>query len=297
MRIGKWMERNTSSLVGKTVAVTGSTGGIGRALCRRLAELGASLILMDRNQTRSAELEAELCSEFGVRVERIRVDLEDVSSVIAAGERLSELPVDVFIHNAGAYDIPRHKTALGYDNVYQINFISPYYLIKRILPTLRERRGRAVIVSSIAHNYGKTDLHDVDYSNRRAASKVYGNAKRHLTFSLDVLFEGEGEASLAVTHPGISFTGITNHYPKLIFAIIKYPMKILFMKPRLACLSVLRGVFEATGQMEWIGPRVLDIWGLPRKKKLNTCSKEERGDIFSVAERICREMEAKREET
>ena len=52
MRIEKWLKKNTSSLVGKRVAVTGSTGGLGGEICRYLARLGADLILVDRNRER-----------------------------------------------------------------------------------------------------------------------------------------------------------------------------------------------------------------------------------------------------
>ena len=53
MNVKKWILENTSSLSGKTVALTGSTGGIGRELSIALASLGASLILLDRNKERS----------------------------------------------------------------------------------------------------------------------------------------------------------------------------------------------------------------------------------------------------
>jgi len=290
MKINEWLTKNTASLKNKTVAVTGTTGGLGRELCRYLARLGASIVLMDRNAERSNAFRSELEAEFGVSVSCINIDLEDIGSVKRATSSLLELPVDVFIHNAGAYDIPRHKTSIGYDNVFQINFISPYYIIRTLMPSLRERGGRAVIVSSIAHNYSKIDVEDIDFSTRKASSKVYGNAKRYLTFSLYELFRGESEASLAVTHPGISLTGITAHYPKLIFAIIKYPMKVIFMSPEKACLSILRGVFEKTEYCRWIGPRFLDVWGFPKNKKLDTCKAREREQIFEIAERIYKEI-------
>ena len=38
MSISKWIEKNTASLKGKTVAISGSTGGLGRELCRYLRE-------------------------------------------------------------------------------------------------------------------------------------------------------------------------------------------------------------------------------------------------------------------
>lgn len=289
MRSEKWIKENTRSLAGKTVAVTGTTGGIGRELCRYLASLGASLILVDRNAERSETLRQELLRDYkSICACCVNADLEDIDSVKRACAVLKERGVDIFIHNAGAYSIPRHKCSTGYDNVFQINFVSPYYIIRELLDSLRKRNGRAVVVGSIAHNYSRSDAEDVDFSTRTRASRVYGNAKRYLMFSLFELFKEEKGARLAVTHPGITFTNITAHYTKLIFAIIKHPMKVIFMKPGRACLSVLRGVFEDTGYHEWIGPRFFDVWGLPKKKPLSTCTEEESRQIAMRAEEIYR---------
>lgn len=292
MNIQKWLERNTCSLKTKTVAVTGSTGGLGRELCRYLAGIGASLILMDRNTVRSEAFRDELLREFdGACVKCIHADLEDIRSVYSATEALLSEPPDIFIHNAGAYSIPRHICTSGLDNVFQINFASPYYIIKKLLPKLREVRGRVVVVGSIAHNYSKADADDIDFHTRKQASKVYGNAKRYLMFSLYELFKYERDVSLSVTHPGISFTNITAHYPRAIFALIKHPMKVIFMKPKKACLSVLCGVFDSCRECEWIGPRIFDVWGLPKKKLLRTCTCEERRFIGETAERVFAELD------
>ncbi len=286
MNYSKWLNANTESLKGKTVAVTGTTGGLGLELCRFLASLEAKLILLNRNAERSEKQAEELRKTFGAEVFCINTDLSDMNSVKVATEKLCNLPIDVFIHNAGAYSIPRYICATGYDNVFQINFISPYYIIKKLLPVLRERVGRVVAVGSIAHNYSKADKNDIDFSGRTKASKVYGNAKRYLMLSLYSLFENEKEASLSITHPGISFTGITAHYPKLIFAVIKHPMKMIFMKPKKACLSILRGVFDETKTFRWIGPKIFNVWGSPKKQILKTASLEELKFIGDTAENI-----------
>ena len=286
MNVKKWLDKNTHSLAGKCVAITGSTGGLGRELCGYLAELGAELILVDRNRARSERFGGELAARFGARVSYVTADLSELHSVREATDELKTRKIDVFIHNAGAYDIPRYKTDEGYDNVFTINFVSPYYITKELLPQLRSVSGRVVVVGSIAHNYSKHDPEDIDFSTRRRASKVYGNAKRTLMFSMAELFEGERDATLSITHPGIAFTGITDHYPKLIFAIIKYPMKLIFMKPRVAALSVLRGVFESTARETWIGPRYFNVWGGPKKMRLGTATVAEREALFEMAERI-----------
>lgn len=290
MRTDKWLKLKCASLLGKRIAITGTTGGIGRELCDILASCGAQLILMDRNRERSSLFADELREKYGTDVQLVSVDLADFHSVVKATDELLLLNPDCFIHNAGAYSIPRYKTNLGYDNVFQINFISPYYIIKRLLPHLKSVSGRAVAVGSIAHNYSRSDENDVDFSTRKQSSKVYGNAKRYLMFSLHELFKNEKEATLSIVHPGISFTGITNHYPKLIFALIKHPMKVIFMNPRRAALSVVDGVFRASGYCEWTGPRIFDVWGVPKKKLLRTASSYERETMFATAEKIYSEI-------
>lgn len=291
MNIENWFKANTESLKGKRVALTGSTGGIGTHLADYLASLGAELILLDRSCERQLALCERILSEYpDTLIHRIRVDMSDMQSVKAAAGELISLSPHVFIHNAGAYSIPRYITAEGYDNVFTINFIAPYYIIRELLPTLRENRGRVVAVGSVAHNYSLSDPEDVDFHTVKAASKVYGNAKRYLQFALHELFADEREASLAIVHPGITFTNITAHYPPLIFAIIKHPMKVIFMKPRKAALCVLRGVFEATPYHTWIGPRLFGVWGYPKKSALKTCTEAESGQMYLRAEKIYNEM-------
>ena len=126
----------------------------------------------------------------------------------------------------------------------------------------------------------------LDFSKVKSSAKVYGNAKRYLTYALFELFKGEKTVKLSITHPGITFTNITAHYPKLIFAIIKHPMKIIFMKPRVAALSILKGVFTETEYKSWIGPRIFNIWGKPKKQILKTSKPEEIKRIAEISERV-----------
>lgn len=287
MKIETWLRQNTHSLSGRLIAVTGTTGGIGRELCDILASLGASLILMDRSEKRSAAFRDELLKKYpNISVTCIGIELSDMESVKEATDKLISLSPDTFIHNAGAYSIPRETCATGYDNVFQINFVSPYYIIRKLLPTLKEKRGQVEIMGSIAHRYSKTRKDDVDFSKESRASRVYGNAKRYLMFSIFELMKDEADVSFSVVHPGITFTNITAHYPKVIFAIIKHPMKIIFQSPRRASLGAVLGLFKGCGYNEWIGPRLFDVWGLPAKKRLKGVSEEESLYIGNAASEI-----------
>lgn len=286
MDIKKWLNENTDSLSGKNVALTGSTGGIGKELCKYLLALGARLIMVDRSREKQAALVEELKAEYpSAEIECLICNLEDTESAVLTARKLDLLGIDAFINNAGAYKISRHKCDNGLDNSFVINFLSPYAMIRELLPGLDKRGGRVVVVGSIAHNYSKLDTADIDFSTRKKASLVYGNAKRFLMFSLYPLFEGK-RASLAVTHPGITVTAMTSHYPRLIYALIRHPMRIIFMTPRKAALSILRGLFDKTEACEWIGPRLFNIWGKPSKKVLKTCCSDEVSEIQSIAEGI-----------
>ncbi len=291
MKTTSWLNKHAPSLKGKTVAVTGTTGGIGRALCHHLAALGANLILMDRSAKRSQAFREELIRQFpSCRIECIPVELSDIDSVKRACEELKTHELDAFLHNAGAYSIPRKTCSTGYDNVFQINFISPYYMIRELLPLLRRRHGHVEVMGSIAHRYCRTDPDDVDFSTRRRASLVYGNSKRYLMFSVYELLRNEREITYAVVHPGITFTNITAHYPKLIFALIKYPMKLLFPSTYRAALSAVAGFSSPCGYHEWIGPRILEIWGLPKKRELRSVTEAEGREIGMRAEEIYRAL-------
>lgn len=287
MSISAWLQKNTERLDGKTVAVTGSTGGLGLVLSEHLVRLGASLVLLDRSKGRSeANRERLLSLVPTASITCLTLDLAEIENVKAVTRTLLSSPPDIFIHNAGAYSIPRKICATGYDNVYQINFVSPYYMIRTLLPAMRARNGHVMVVGSIAHRYSRIDENDIDFHTRSAASRVYGNAKRYLMFSLYALFKDEREVTLAVTHPGITATNITAHYPKAIYALIKYPMRVIFMRPRRAVLSLLAGVFQETKENEWLGPRFFDVWGMPKRSRLHSVKETEAKRISTLSDAV-----------
>src|SRR5262245_40731368 len=81
---------------GRRALVTGAAGGMGAAICRDLAALGAEVIACDINE----EGATAVASEVGGRAEL--VDLEDAGSVADLVERVLQTgPVDVLVSNAG----------------------------------------------------------------------------------------------------------------------------------------------------------------------------------------------------
>jgi NAD(P)-dependent dehydrogenase (short-subunit alcohol dehydrogenase family) len=138
---------------GRTVVVTGASSGIGRATALRLGAAGAHVVLVAR---RAAELEA-LATELP-EATVCPCDLSDTAATTVLGELLAELGVDVLVSNAG-HSIRRTlersaDVAADAERLIVLNYLAPVRLIAALLPSLVERRGQVVCVSSIAAQAG-----------------------------------------------------------------------------------------------------------------------------------------------
>ena len=285
MNIKKWLDLNTSDLSGKTVALTGTTGGLMALVVDFLCSKNANMVFLNRSKEKTQSQIDSLKQKYKTaQIEFVECDLENFESVKHAADILKSKNIDILYLSAGAYNIKRHKTSLGFDNIFQINFVSHYYLAKQLLPVLNLRNGKIVVVGSIAHSYSKIDVHDIDFSKQKKSSKVYGNAKRFLMFSLMKLLE-KANCKLSIVHPGVTLTNMTNHYPKAINWLVKIGIKLVFPSTKKACLSLIDGIFCNTNIHEWIGPKVFNVWGFPRFQKLKINSSEI-DEIFKIAENL-----------
>lgn len=93
------------SLQGRSAVVTGGAQGLGKAMARRLAEAGASVLIGDIKIEQAEAAAAELSERYAGKVIATRLDVTDSASVAAAGERAaSELGgIDIWVNNAGLY--------------------------------------------------------------------------------------------------------------------------------------------------------------------------------------------------
>ena len=293
MNTQKYIEENTAVLKGKCVVLSGATGGLGRKLSRYLAPSGVKLILLNKDPKKAAGLRNSLLMKYPqADIKSFSADFSDIDAVKKLCAELSELPVDYLIHNAGAYAMPRGKNELGVDNEFQINFLSPYYISRKLLPLLEERKAKIILTGSIAHRAASADSADIDYSRHRSDVQLYGNSKRFLMYSHIMLVVKHPGIELSIAHPGICPTGITSHYPAALRAFIKLPMTLGFMGPGRACLPLLNAIHRETLHYSWIGPNFFGIWGKPGLNVLKGCSEKEQKLIFDTAEKLYREMDS-----
>ncbi|WP_027345652.1 SDR family NAD(P)-dependent oxidoreductase [Hamadaea tsunoensis] len=128
-----------------TILVTGGNRGLGREVCRQLAEQGHDVILTARD----AEAAAQAGRDLGVR--HLRLDVADPASIGAAAAQVDAL--DVLVNSAAIlYDTWQHAVDADLDVVRQAaetNLYGPWRLAQALLPALRRSaHPRIVNVSS-----------------------------------------------------------------------------------------------------------------------------------------------------
>ena len=120
--------------------------------------------------------------------------------------------------------------------------------------------------------------------------KIYGNSKKFLIFSLAEILK-HSNTKFCVAHPGITLTNMTSNFHKSINWIVKIGMKIFFHTPKKASKNITNAVFQNCGYLEWIGPRVFNVWGKPKVKKMKSISASEIKQIDDIANSIYQKLQ------
>lgn len=142
------MASSAFDLRGKVAIVTGGNGGIGLGMARGLAEAGADVAVVGRNQSKSAAAVDEL-GRRGVKAIAVATDVTDKAQVGAMVERVTkELGrIDILVNNAGiSVRKPPHLLELEeWNSVIDTNLTSAFLCSKAVYPALKASGGGKVI--------------------------------------------------------------------------------------------------------------------------------------------------------
>ncbi|MCF8151185.1 MAG: glucose 1-dehydrogenase [Burkholderiaceae bacterium] len=144
-----------SEFSGRVAIVTGSSSGIGEAIARRLAALGASVVI---NSAQSVEAGERIAGELGKDALYVQADISDK----AAGERLLAATIarfgklDILVNNAGwTTVVPHHDLEALSDEIFartfEVNVTGTWRLTKAAMPYLRQSEdGNVINITSVA---------------------------------------------------------------------------------------------------------------------------------------------------
>jgi len=221
-------------MAGRTVLVTGATGGIGRATALGLAEMGARLAITGRDPARTEAAAREIRAVAGTHVDVFVADLSARAEVRRlAAEVLQLLPrLDVLINNVGGYWNTRHVTADGLERTFALNHLAPFLLTNLLLDRLTlSATARVVTVASHAHTMGRIDFDDLQGERSYSGSRAYDQSKlANLLFTYELARRLRGSSVTAnAVHPGMVRTSFGAEDPgrtqRLLVPLIRPFMK------------------------------------------------------------------------
>ena len=223
---------------GKTVLITGGTGGIGKAAATGLASMGARIGITGRDKARAERAAVAIARETGnLGVDVFVADMSSQGEVRRLAEEvLAAYPrLDVLLNNVGGFWAHRHVTVDGLEHTFALNHLAPFLLTNLLLDRLiASAPARVVTVSSGAQSMGAIDFDDLmgerDYSGQRAynQSKL---ANVMFTYELARRLEGTG-VTATVLHPGLTNTAFSAEDPIRVMAPVVFAMRPFMKSPK-----------------------------------------------------------------
>ncbi|AKH67913.1 dehydrogenase of unknown specificity, short-chain alcohol dehydrogenase like [Spongiibacter sp. IMCC21906] len=203
---------------GKVVLITGPTAGLGLAAACELSRLGATLVLLGRDQEKLHSAKQKICAFSGGSPSSITIfhaDFSELQETAKAAEYIAERHhhIDVVINNAGAILPERQENRDGLEHTIAVNLLSPLLLID-LLQTRLTSKSRVINVVSGGLYLQGLDVNDIQFSNRPfSGTKAYASAKRALLTMTELLSKTR-EFHLFAMHPGWAATpGVAKSLP------------------------------------------------------------------------------------
>lgn len=253
-------DHDLSSLAGRTVVLTGATGGIGRVIARRIGAAGATVVLAVRDQGGGRRLAAQI-----PRAEVRHLDLGDLSSVRRFAENWDR-PIDVLINNAGVMMVPPSTTIDGFERQLGTNHLGHFALTNLLLPQITDR---VVTVVSKAHMFGRMAFDDLHWRRRRyspmgayAQSKLAGLL---FTQELQRRFTARDNRIAIAADPGFADTHIARHTERpLLDSFLALGTKVAAQSAECGARPVIAAATASVGPAAWVGPgRLFGMRGRP----------------------------------
>jgi len=231
----------------KICLITGATSGIGKAAAFKLADLGASLILLSRNKGKGEQI----CEQIRKRINNAQIKFceVDISSMEEVRRTVEKIKanfnrIDVLINNAGARFDNYLKNDEGIELTFATNHLGHFLLTLSLIEKLKKSgQGRIINVSSSAHSGVIQELDDIVMPVNYDRMVAYGRSKLanlYFTYELSNKLKNS-KITVNALHPGGVATNIGRHkwLPARVKYYIFYFLKRNLISPQKAAETII----------------------------------------------------------
>ncbi|WP_458088047.1 SDR family NAD(P)-dependent oxidoreductase [Streptomyces malaysiensis] len=195
------------TLDGLTAVVTGASSGVGAAAARRMAAMGASVVVVGRAVTRTRAVADEVGGTA------LPADFARFSEVRELAQHLiSRVPrIDILVNNAGIVSPKRKTTSDGHELTLQVNFLSPFLLTSLLWEKLLQAPSALVInTSSSLYRFGKLNPDDLDQNRSRYGQMRSYNASKlaSVVHAAEINRRAPDTMTAVAFHPGTVRSGL-----------------------------------------------------------------------------------------
>ena len=207
-RTSEWERFSPDALVGRRIVVTGPTSGIGLAAVHGLARLGASIVLVGRDEARTRSVAKGL----GETAEVVVCDMADLDDVNRASSMIMRAGTpDLVVHNAGALLRTCERTLQDFETTMAVHVLAPH-LMTRLVPSARSIwvASGGMYAAPLIDPRRRDPMSPATYDG----TKQYASAKRMQVALIQDWSTRDESRWFAAMHPGWADTpGVRNSLP------------------------------------------------------------------------------------
>ena len=236
----------------KVAVVTGGSQGIGLEICKKFAENGANIAIVDINPPEKLESAVQEIAQAGVQVKAYQCNVADSGQVAEVCKQiLTDFgSADILVNNAGITkdNLILRMSEADFDAVVDVNLKGAFYMIKNFYrPMMKKKAGKIINISSVSGLFG--NIGQANYASSKAG--IIG-----LTKSTAKELASKGICCNAIA-PGFIMTSMTTSFQDNEELKNSIPMKHFGKPEDVAALAL----FLASPQSDFITGEVIRVDG------------------------------------
>ncbi len=216
-----------TNLENKVCLITGANSGIGKVTAKKLAQKGAYIVMLCRNEDKAETARKEIIKESGQSgIEILLTDLALQYDIRRAVDQFLNKfdALDILINNAGIIVSGRQETADGIEKTFAVNHLAPFLLTNLLIVALKKAPDARVInISSEAHRSvaHAFDLENLQLKKEFSPMKAYGLSKLCNIMFTHELAKRTTDYSITTNalHPGTVRTKLTSEASWLMYLL------------------------------------------------------------------------------